>query len=294
MEMNQITKITLCWELFENGVPKSHIADKLCLNRETVGIWINGVRQLGLSGFIEEYLNSKKGERTKRKVDVLLKSRVLQLREENRGCCGQKIQEYLWNQYDKHLSVETIYKILRTEYKLRSKWKKNQIRGPVPKAHAPREVIQMDTVDFGEVFAFTGIDIFSKDVTVKLYPSLTSLDGLNFLTHSFETRYKHTNLLQTDGGPEFKSEFKNNVFKFTDRFRVARPYKKNEQSYIESFNRSLRKECLGWTKYKQKDLPMLQEELNNYLIYYHSQRAHLGINRRTPNDILRQYRVSDI
>jgi len=294
MEVNQITKITIAWELFEAGIPKNHIADKLCLNRETVHLWAKGIEEVGLIGFIERYLASKKGERAKRKVDGLLKKIVLRLREENRGCCGQKIQEYLWNQYDQHLSVETIYKILRTEYKLKSKWKKNQIRGPVPKAKAPREVIQMDTVDFGEIFAFTGIDIFSRDVTVKLYPSLTSLDGTNFLFHSFETRYKHTNLLQTDGGPEFKGEFKQNAFKFADRLRRARPYKKNEQSYIESFNRSLRKECLGWSKYKQKDLPILQQELENYLIYYHSQRAHLGLKLRTPNEILRQYKVSDI
>lgn len=294
MEVNQITKITLCQELFEAGVPKTHIAEKLLLNRETVHIWIKNIEELGLNGFIEEYLNSKKGERSKRKVDGLLKSRVLRLREENRGCCGQKIQEYLWNQYDKHLSVETIYKILRTEYKLRSKWKKNQIRGPVPRASKPREVIQMDSVDFGEVFAFTGIDIFSKDVTVQVYPSLTSFDGSNFLTHSFETRYKHTNLLQTDGGPEFKAEFGKNVFKYADRLRRARPYKKNEQSFIESFNRSLRKECLGWTKYKQRDLPNLQNELNNYLDYYHNKRAHLGLNLLTPNQVLKEYGVSDI
>ncbi len=294
MEVNQITKITLVWELFESGIPKSHIAEKLCLNRETVHIWIKGIENLGLISFIESYLSSKKGARAKRKIDGITKKTVLRLREENRSCCGQKIQEYLWNQEKIHLSVETIYKILRTEYKLRSKWKKNQVRGPVPKAKAPRQVVQMDTVDFGEVFAFTGIDIFSKDVSVALYPSLTSLDGLNFLEYSFHKRYKHTNLLQTDGGPEFKGEFRQNVHKFSDRFRVARPYKKNEQSYIESFNRSLRKECLGWVKYKEKDLPTLQNELNNYLAYYHSQRAHLGINLKTPNDILREYKVSDI
>jgi len=59
MEVNQITKITLCQELFEAGVPKTHIAEKLLLNRETVHIWIKSIGELGLNGFIEEYLNSK-------------------------------------------------------------------------------------------------------------------------------------------------------------------------------------------------------------------------------------------
>jgi hypothetical protein len=152
----------------------------------------------------------------------------------------------------------------------------------------------MDSVDFGYIFALTGIDIFSKDASVLLTPSLTSLDGLDFLEYAMGSRFKHTNLLQVDGGPEFKGEFKQNVFRFADRFRNARPYKKNEQSYIESFNRSLRKECLGWGKYNTKDIPALQKEVNNYLSYYHSKRAHLGLNLQTPNDILKKYLVSDI
>ena len=296
MEVQQITKISLAWELYESGIPKAHIAQKLSLNRETVHLWISAISSssLGLMGFLDSYKQAKKGPRAKRKTDGLLKARIFKLREENRDCCGQKIQEYLWNEYKIHLSVETIYKILREKYKLRSKWKKNSKRGPVPKATKPREVIQMDTVDFGYVFAFTGIDIFSKDVSVRLYPSLTSTDGLSFLRFSMEERYKHTNLLQVDGGPEFKGEFRQNVFSFADRFRVARPYKKNEQSYIESFNRSLRKECLGWSVYTQREIPSLQEEVNKFLVYYHTKRAHLGLKMKTPDDILKEYQVSDI
>lgn len=296
MEVQQITKISLAWELYEEGVPKAHVAEKLCINRETVHLWISGIlsQTEGLMGFLDSYRVAKKGPRTKRKIDGLLKTRIFKLREKHRNCCGQKIQEYLWNDYKIHLSTETIYKVLREKYKLRSKWKKNQKRGPVPQASKPREVIQMDTVDFGYVFAFTGIDIFSKDASVKLYTSLTSSDGLDFLRHSMDKRYKHTNLLQTDGGPEFKGEFKQNVFNFADRFRVVRPYKKNEQAYIESFNRSLRKECLGWSKYTEREIPYLQKEVDSWINYWHNDRVHLGINRRTPNQVLKEYGVSDI
>lgn len=268
---------------------------QLGINRETVHLWVCGItsNKERLMGFLDSYKQAKRGERAKRKIDGLVKTRIYKLREENRYCCGQKIQEYLWDDYKVHLSVETVYKVLREKYKLRSRWKKNQKRGPVPRASKLREVIQMDTVDFGYVFAFTAVDIFSKDVSVKLYPSLTSTDGLDFLTCSMGDRYKHTNLLQVDGGPESKGEFKRSVFNFTNRFRVARPYKKNEQAYIESFNRSLRKECLGWSTYTQREIPSLQVEVNNYLNYYHTKRAHLGLKMKTPNDILREYQVSD-
>lgn len=293
MEVNQITKITICQELFEVGIPKSHIAEKLRVNRETVRIWLRGIENVGLSGFIEEYLNCKKGERAKRKIDAQVKNWIWDLREEERDCCAQKIKKFLSDRHKVSLSTTTIYKILSERYKLRSKWKKNKVRGPVPHAKAPREVIQMDSVNFGEVFAFTGIDIFTKEVEVKLFTSLTANDGLNFLEYSFEDRFEHTNLLQTDGGPEFKAEFRENVFKYANRLRTARPYKKNEQSFIESFNRSLRKECLGWGKYKSNQINDLTSELMSYLIWYHNVRPHMSLNMQTPNEFVRGL-VADI
>jgi transposase InsO family protein len=269
------------------------------------GLWLTGKQYIfgllvfksnpdGLLGFIEHYTASKKGRRQKRKIDGLLKAQIYALREENRQCCGQKIQTFLHDDYGISLSTTTIYKILSEKYKLRSKWKKNTIRGPIPEATHPREVIQMDTVDFGAVFAFTSVDIFSKDVAVGLYPELTSHSGAKFLIRAMETRFKHSDLIQADGGPEFKDEFRKIVLTYTDRFRVARPYKKNEQSYIESFNRSLRKECLGWNKYKPQDIPAMQQYLRDYLLYYHNKRPHMGLNMRTPNQVLQEYKVSDI
>lgn len=293
--MKQTTKIVLAWELYEQAVPKSHIAHQLEVNRDTVHIWLTRITNhpQGLSGFLADYEMAKKGSRAKRKVDGLLKARIYRLREENRQCCGQKIQEYLFDEFGIYLSVPTIYVILAERYKLRSKWKKNQKRGELIKATHPREVIQMDSVHFGMVYAFTAVDTFSKDVSVKLYPTLTSHEGKDFLTQSFTNRFGHTQLLQTDGGPEFKGEFKQQVFAYADRFRVARPYKKNEQSFIESFNRSLRKECLGWGNFHPHQIPSLEKELTEYLDYYHTKRVHLGLNMKTPNQILKEYQVSD-
>lgn len=293
MAVLNLTKITIAWEMYEAGVPKAHIASKLGINRETIHIWIKEITEVGLLEFLDQYTQAKKGERSKRKIDGLLKARIYKLREDYRDCCGQKIRKFLFDEYGITLSTTTIYKILGEKYKLRSKWKKNQIRGSVPEADNPREVIQMDTVDFGAIFAFTGVDIFSKEVNVKLYPSLTAKDGLDFLKSSFDSRFHHTQLLQTDGGPEFKAEFKQHVFDYADRFRVARPYKKNEQSYIESFNRSLRKECLGWSKYRVDDLPSLTRELTDYLVYYHTKRPHMSLGMKTPERFLKEL-VSDI
>ena len=147
----------------------------------------------------------------------------------------------------------------------------------------PREVVQMDTIDFGELYAFTAVDIFTREADILISTELTAEFGRQFLYRSMRRRFGgHVKLLQTDGGPEFKAEFKSNAPLFCDRHRVARPYRKNEQSYIESFNRTVRKECLGWTKYRITQLSECQDMAEVFLKRYHYHRPHMGKGMRPP------------
>jgi len=86
----------------------------------------------------------------------------------------------------------------------------------------------------------------------------------------------YVELLQSDGGPEFKGEFALRARLFCDRHCVARPYKKNEQAHIESFNRTSRKKCLGWSKYSPGQITVLQERVEIFLQRYHYHRLHLA------------------
>ncbi len=277
MDMQNITKITLAWELYEAGVLKQDIAARLELNRDTIRLWIGEIQAYGLLPFLDRYTNAKKGPRIGRQIDPILKRYVWEIREREMDCCGEKIQYYLKRDRHIHLATSTIYKILAEKYLLRSKWKKNQVRGVVPKAFTPREVVQMDTIDFGELFAFTGIDIYTREADVFIAPALTAEHGYQFLRKSMTRRFSgHVQLLQTDGGPEFKEIFKFHVHEYCDRHRVARPYKKNEQSYIESFNRTVRKECLGWSKYRIRDQMRCTSLVETFLDRYHYDRPHMG------------------
>jgi transposase InsO family protein len=283
MDMQNGTLITLAWELFEEGIPKSRIAARLGKHRETVHLWVTGIQKLGLMGFLDRYERAKKGERRVRQVDPMLKRWVWEIREREWQCCGQKIQYFLQKERGKHLSVPKIYEILAEKYVIRSRWRKNHVRGPIPQASRPREVVQMDSVDFGGLFAFTAVDIFTREADVFLAPELTARYGLSFLKQSMKRRFgEHVHLIQTDGGPEFKADFMSDVATYCDRHRVARPYRKNEQSYIESFNRTLRKECLGWTEYRSDQLSECTKLVEAFLNRYHYHRPHLGLGMRPP------------
>ena len=70
MEVIQTTKIILAWELFEQGLPKTHIAEKLQINRDTVRLWIQGIAIMGLVVFLDVYTKAKKRPRPRRQIDA--------------------------------------------------------------------------------------------------------------------------------------------------------------------------------------------------------------------------------
>lgn len=284
MDMENNTLITLAWELFESGMGKTHIAEKLQKDRETIRIWLRGIETVGLLPFLEQYEQAKKGERTKRKIHGQVKQWIWDIREREYDCCGQKVQYFLKKERGISLSISLIYEILNEKFVIKSKWKKGTVViGPVPTAQQKREIVQMDTIDFGDIFAFTAIDIVGRDADVFMAPDLTSHSGHQFLDFSMKRRFDgHVNLIQTDGGPEFKEEFSDHVLEYCDKRRVSRAYKKNEQSFIESFNRTVRKECLGWQKYRSDQIHECQTLVETFLERYHYHRPHLSLKMQPP------------
>lgn len=278
---DSITKIKICWSLYGNGISPEVIPAQLDINRATVYRWLKGIKLKGIKKFIHDYKQAKKGRRRTNKTDPITKLRIYQIRQENHNCCGEKIKYFLKLNYNQQISVSTIYRILGEKYQLRSKWKKYCVRGHVQTGSRPREAIQTDTVDFGAIFAFTAIDTFTKEASVILKTELTAKAGVEALQEQL-TFFKQIQHIQRDGGPEFKAEWQDYARKHIASIRTAKPYKKNEQAFIERFNGILRKECLGHWKYKKSDLQVLQERVNSYLDYYHNTRPHLSLNMQTP------------
>ena len=283
MDMTTHTLITIAWELHEQGLPKTHIAQRLGKHRETIILWIQGIEHYGLLGFLERYDHAKKVPRVHRQVDPILKRWIWEIREREYDCCGQKIAYFLEEEHRVSLSVPKIYEILKEKLIIKNRWNKNVVRGPVPTASHPQEVIQMDPIDFGDLFAFTAVEISSKEADILITPALTGSFEYQFLKQCMERRlHTHVSLIQTDGGPEFKEEFQDHVRDYCDLHRISRPYRKNEQSYIESFNRTVWKECLGWIKYHHDQLPICTTMVESFLDRYHYHRPHMGNNMQPP------------
>lgn len=288
--MKSISLIELAWELHKAGQSVDFIAPKVGKNRATVFRWFAGIMVKGITKFLRDYKKAKTGRRQRRKTDPVIKTKIYAIREKYRNCCGEKIQYWLNKDFGIKISVSTIYRILGEKYQLRPKYKpKNQKRGPVPVASKPREVVQNDTVDFGSLYAFTSVDIFTREASVVIETGLGAKHGARALNKQMEY-FKFTELMQKDGGGEFEKEWLAAARKYCNKIRTSRPYKKNEQSYIESFNRTLRKECLGWTNYRRTDQQRVQAKVNQFLDFYNNQRPHLSLNLLAPTEYLSHLR----
>ncbi len=277
--MNSVSHYELAWELYNANVPITLIAKKIKKHRSTIHRWISRIKLVGIRQFIREQRNAKKRMRKKR-LDLRLEPLVVEIRRDKEWC-GEKIIWFLDKVYQIKASLSSVYRILRKHFILRSKWKKNQKRGPVPTAQRPRQVLQADTIDLGELFVLTVIDIYTREGLALPLTSLKAYETARALKDVI-AYFGEVDILQTDNGSELKREFAKLTKTFTKRHRRIRPYQKDENAYVESFNRTVRKQAVGWGQYRLKDLKYLTETLNKFNYEYNHETPHLSLNLEIP------------
>jgi putative transposase len=278
--VDNVTRIYVAWELNEAGHKAEYIAKRVGVHRATVYRWLKGIGLRGIRGYIRHYKNAKKGRRV-RKTHPHVEQRVLRLRDEYRDCCGEKLV-YLLAQEGIHVSRSTVYRILNKHRKLRKHYRRAQ-GSPIQQATQARQVIQMDTMDLGQIYAYTAIDTFTREARVVIRPSLQAEDG-RLAMETIMRELGPCQVLQTDGGSEFKAECAQKIHLYAQRHRIARPYKKNEQAFIEAFNSTLRREEFGRTPFRPDDLQLAQQRADAFLDYYHNKRPHMSLRMKTPSE----------
>lgn len=187
-----------------------------------------------------------------------------------------------------NISLSTVKRTLK-RYNLtkrRSKWARRRMNIPRPFAEKPGDFVQLDTIhlqqrDGSRIYVFTLIDVVSRWGYAKIYPRANMRSGIMFLKEA--QRYALFNFrgLQTDHGPEFGKFFHDWAVYHGMSHRYSRVRKPNDNAHLERFNRTIQDECLR--RVRTKDYV---KALRRYVDFYNIRRLHLGINLKTPFQVV--------
>jgi transposase InsO family protein len=169
--------------------------------------------------------------------------------------------------------------------KKRSPWKRYHPHVDRPYVLSAGDLVQMDTIHLmisekKRIYVFVLLDVYSRWVYVKAYERMNSALMLEFVREAQKEATFQFKMLQSDHGPEFGRWF---VTQIQKKHRYTRIGKPNDNSHIERFNRTVQEECLDRVP---RDVKSLNEALEKYLHYYNTERLHMGIELKTPHQLL--------
>ena len=287
--MRTLTQYEVAWNMYQAGSTIDQIKAVVSKDRATIYRWIKGIKLSGIRKFLSRK-DSSMVRRPQAQTPETTIQKIVDIRNEF-GWCGAKIRKELRENHGIKIALSTIYRWLHRRFTKAAvgiqKYKKHKA---LVTANNPREVVEHDTVDLGgNVYAYTAIDIFTKEPSVYISTNLKMATGATaFAFHN--TFYGKTQLHQSDGGSEFQTTFREAVEAVAEH-RYSRPYKKNEQSHVENFNKSLRSECFPRGEYNQVDVEKLQEQANIFVKHYINRRWHMGLpDMMTPAQFKQYYK----
>ena len=220
--------------------------------------------------------------------------RILTIRKDYNRCA--EVIHYQLMQEGTTISLSSVKRILNKNHCTNhwSKWKKRRANTPRPAATAPGELVEVDTVHYVDqitgkrAYITTVIDLYSRMAyarpSYKLLPS-EAVKAVKLAEREFGYKFQ---TVQSDNGPEFSSYFTMELNKDHIRHRHTRVHRPNDNAHIERFNRTLRDECIGHHKPRNLTLNLLTTKLNCYLDYYNHNRVHLGLQCKTPIQMLQR------
>lgn len=172
--------------------------------------------------------------------------------------------------------------------KTRSPWKKWHITQPRPKPTKPGILCQIDTVHFvpllhEKFYVYTFIDIYSRWAYAKVVDRINTHHSIQFVREVIEHAPFTIEMIQTDHGQEFSTHFTQILKHRQIQHRHSRVRKPDDNAHIERFNRTLKEECLSKLPKRTKDF---KKALLSYLPYYNAERLHMGIDFKTPLQVI--------
>jgi len=165
-----------------------------------------------------------------------------------------------------------------------------------PRAEGPNQVWSLDFVadqlaDGRRFRALTVVDVYTREcLAIEVGQSLKGHDVVRVLQQISQERGA-PQILFCDNGSEFTSRVMDLWAYHNDvKIDFSRPGKPTDNAYVESFNGTLRAECLDAHWFS--DLAKACQRIELGRSEYNASRSHRALGERTPNEFARQIAAS--
>ena len=165
-----------------------------------------------------------------------------------------------------------------------------------PRAEAPNQVWSLDFVadqlsDGRRFRALTVVDVFTREcLAIEVGQSLKGHDVVRALQQIANERGV-PQVLFCDNGSEFTSQVMD-LWAYHNQVKInfSRPGKPTDNAYVESFNGTLRAECLNahWFSTPAEAV----ERIEAWRQEYNASRPHRALGEQTPHEFARQFAAS--
>lgn len=223
-----------------------------------------------------------------------LKDRIRSLAYKHRRAGYRQIHSFIrQGEHVNHKRIYRLYSELGLKYRIKRKRKRLSLP-TVPKI-VPKKSEERWSMDFMSDSLYSGrrfrilniIDDFGRfAVVTKAEFSITSERLVRILNEVSEVRSLPKQIV-VDNGPEFTSKtFLRWAFEKRVDIHFITPGKPTENAFIESFNGKMRNECLNENWFK--DIEEARRLIEEWRIFYNSERPHSSLGGLTPEEYLRR------
>lgn len=216
-------------------------------------------------------------------------NRILVLRAEKNQCA--EILHYRLRQEGIIISLSSVKRTLqRYGISKYSKWKKWHAYPLRPLPERPGILVQVDSVHEGQpgdrLSAYALIDVCSRWAFAKPVIRVNTWTARNFIQEARKQSLFPFKTIQTDHGSEFSIWLTKRLNEQGLSHRHSRVRTPTDNGHVERFIRTLQDECL----HRIPDcFSVWQKEIPEFLHYYNTERPHMGLNMKTPVQVVRSY-----
>ena len=272
-------------DLVHSGKSIREVARYLGFEASTISRWVKKSPSNGCWA-IPTLVSRPKHHPKELKPDIVKKIRELRIKL--KGRCAEVIHGYLLKENIK-VSLSSVKRTLDRQglTKHRTFYKHKRLHLGRPTAIKPGDLVELDTIHLMKtpderMYIYTLLDVHSRWAHAWASERANNVQSVKFLKQAKNKAPFVFRCLQSDNGSEFSQCFSERAKTLHRHSRVRRP---NDNPHLERFNRTLQEECI---KYLPADTKTINKKLPEYLKYYNQERLHLGLELKTPLEIIQK------